>query len=158
MSNNHRGIEVQESAENELITIWTLYKVALSVKRMDMHINTFIMKWQGLLIMTFTAAQYRNCCLGASPCFFYRTIQMWKTPCYFRTAPFIRTIHQGQAITGLLREETEHWRNYNWHSKAIGTQKYCRRNSDINTKIWKWLLQTMRKSVLESTKKIRKLW
>ena len=40
-------------------------------------------------------------------------------------------------------------------SKAIGTQKYYRRNSDVNTKIWKWLLPAMGKSVPESTKKIR---
>ena len=78
--------------------------------------------------------------------------------CCFDSAPFIRPIHQGQTTTGLLREETEHWRNYKWHSKDIGTEKYYRGNSGINTKIRKWLLQTMGKSVHESTKKIRRLW
>ena len=82
---------------------------------------------------------------------------MRKTPCCFDTTPFIRAIDQGQATTGLLREEKEYWRNYKWRSKAIGTQKYYRRNSDINTKIRKWLLQTSKKSVPENTKKIRQL-
>ena len=128
------------------------------MERMEMHINTFIMKWQGLLILTFTAALYRNCCLGTSPCFFYRTIQMWKTPCCFDIAPFIRPIHQVQATAGILGEETEHWRNYKWQTKAIGTKKYDKRNSSINTKIRKWLLQSIGKSVPESTNKIRRFW
>ena len=128
------------------------------MERMEMHINTFIMKWQGLLILTFTAALYRNCCLWTSPCFFYRTIQVWKTPCCFDTAPFIRSIHQLQSTAGLLGEETEHWRNYKWQTKAIATKKYDKRNSDINTNIREWLLQSMGKSVPESTKKIRRFW
>ena len=41
------------------------------MERMEIHIDTFIMKWRGLLLMIFTAAQYRNCCLGTSHFFFY---------------------------------------------------------------------------------------
>ena len=80
-------------------------KFLLSVERMEMHINTFRMKWQGLLIMTFTEALYKNCCLGTSPPFFYRNNTNVEKPLLF------------------------------WHCaihQTLLSRKHYRHNSDIN--------------------------